>query len=51
MGIPRILVDRIIVMPAKRGFTLELVGAITHMIRHSAGSQGLTKEPYLSSVR
>jgi hypothetical protein len=45
------LVDRIIVMPANRDFIIELVGAITHTIRHSVGSEGLTKEPYLSSIK
>jgi len=51
LEILRSLVDRVVVMPAERGFTIELIGAIAHMIKLSAGSESLTKEPYLSSVK
>src|SRR5260370_4972525 len=51
LGILRGLVDRVVVTPSERGFTIELIGAIAHMIKLSAGSESLTKEPYLSSVK
>jgi site-specific DNA recombinase len=51
LGILRGLVDRVVVTPAESGFTIELIGAIAHMIKLSAGSESLTKEPYLSSVK
>jgi site-specific DNA recombinase len=51
LEILRGLVDRVVVTPAERGFTIELVGAIAHMIKLSAGSESLTKEPHLSSVK
>jgi site-specific DNA recombinase len=51
LDILRGLVDRVVVTPAGRGFTIELIGAIAHMIKLSAGSESLTKEPYLSSVK
>jgi hypothetical protein len=51
LEILRGLVDRVVVTPAEHGFTIELVGAITHMIKLSAGSEYLTKEPYASSVK
>jgi hypothetical protein len=51
LDILRGLVDRVVVTPADRGFTIELIGAIAHMIKLSAGSESLTKEPYLSSVK
>jgi hypothetical protein len=51
LGILRALVDRVVVTPTERGFTIELIGAIAHMIKLSAGSESLTKEPYLSSVK
>ena len=51
LEILRSLVDRVVVTPAERGFTVELIGAIAYMVKLSAGSESLTKEPYLSSVK
>jgi hypothetical protein len=47
----RSLVYRIVVMPAERAFTIELIGAIAHIIKLSAGAESVIKEPYLSSVK
>jgi len=48
---PSTLVDRVVVTPAESGFAIELIGAIAQMVKLSAGSDSLTKEPYLSSVK
>ena len=51
LEILRSLVERVIVRPAENGFTIELVGAIAHMVKLSAGAESLLAEPYASSVK
>ncbi len=51
LEILRGLVDRVVVTPADSGFAIELIGAIAQMVKLSSGSESLTKEPYLSSVK
>jgi site-specific DNA recombinase len=51
LEILRTLIDRVSVSAGENGFTIELVGEITNMVRLSAGAESLGNESYWSSVK
>jgi site-specific DNA recombinase len=51
LEILRGLIERVSVRTDEKGFEIELIGEIANMVRLSAGSESLGKEPYRSSVK
>jgi hypothetical protein len=45
------LVERVEIRPLAKGFEIELIGAIAHMIKLGAGSDTFVREPFASSVK
>ena len=51
LEILRSMIECVRVKTAENGVEIELIGEIANMVRLSAGSEGLEKEPYRSSVK
>jgi hypothetical protein len=45
------LVERVEIRPLAKGFEIELIGAIAHMVKLGTGSDAFDREPFASSVK